>query len=1051
MPGRPYFRLSSAELVALIEVSQEDGDILAAIADELSHRKTGAAVRLSRLVDTRLAEIGRPAAATHTSETAPKKEQHTGEPPRSATQRDAVIESGTSQSRVPPPKEHRASNLSAVSPTAATAELPPRGGVQWIDPVPVPPASERLDVIIRPWMPGRLLGRPNTLLEHRASSVQITHPKSQETLSIAAIKSVEVKSGLFSSTLIVCETDGTARAHRFGNLARNSRDRVLLWFAECRFGDAVRAAILEFNALLEQEGYLTHRQLGGWARRYGPVLQAGSELLTATGEKSAFVGAWLELANTWRKRGVDRNDRYVAKMADAYRPFFDKLESNPLTDRQVEAILRDDDHTLVAAGAGTGKTSTVVGKVGFLVAGSGIAASEILALAFGRDAAAELRDRVATRTGLEIEVRTFHSLGLKIAGTWSSERQHVADTATDEKAFHALLARLISELLVDQSTRNLVVDFVVTHRYPAKYLEDFDHNGDYLVYLRKQEPRTLRGELVNSFEELLIADWLMLNGVRYEYEHPYEHKTANRKKRQYKPDFYLLDYGIYLEHFGLGRNGDTAPGIDKDLYHEGIEWKRNLHKTHGTVMVETYSWERMTGILLPSLEEKLRQQGVRISPMDEDQVDALIRQREVHEPLVALLQRFLTIYREGMWSEAEVREGAINFDDSARQRAESFLGLFLALENRYRGRLAARQEIDFSDMISRSVQLLDEGKVKCPFRRIIVDEYQDISRGRHRLLLELLKQTDDTRILCVGDDWQSIYGFTGSDIRMTTEFETRFGSCVRVDLDESFRFSQSQLNASSWFIQKNENQLKKAISARARDLERPVEVLSLSSSAPDYFTSILEHIDAERPPRKKWSVILLGRYNRLAPDNLDDLAGRFAMLDVKFMTIHKAKGLEADAVAVLDLRAARYGFPSEVEDDPLLGLVLPANESFVHAEERRVLYVAMTRARSKTLLVADPHSTSEFVEELLAHPDVHCADDIVVGRYTCPSCKRGRLELTNPNRRMGYAWRCTLRPYCDYEAKYCTECMGAPALGAGQRSECMSVECRSRQHRSASH
>lgn len=1049
MAGRPYFRSKSAELESLVDNNQNDPDLLAAVASELSRRKSRAAKRLSEVVERHLAALGGIAPKPVPGSSVDKVDKRGDRRPPQRKREAAVA----APSRIRPSQTSRPEVVSELppAPTAQVGDTAPssREAVPWADIVAAPPAADTSDTEVPPWLFGRLLGRSRTTFQFRADQIRIHHRGRRTVITINEVAGVDVTTGLISSTLAITVAGASPAVHRFRGIGPDKRDKIQRWFAECRFIEPANLAISDLNNLLGCDGYITQRQIDRWEKSHAKLLKAAAGLEASTRTGSPFLSALAELGNTWRSRIAQRNDAYVRIKAEENRDFFDELEANPLTDRQVEAILRDDDHTLVVAGAGTGKTSTVVGKIGFLIESGEVSAPEILALAFGRDAAAEMRERVAERTGFDVEIRTFHSLGLGIIQECSGERQHITDTASDERSFHALVARLVSELLADATTRDLVTDFAVTHRYPVKYLEDFDHQGDYFVYLRKQEPRTLRGERVKSFEELLIADWLILNGVDYEYEHPFEHKTAGTKKRQYKPDFYLVDYCIYLEHFGVDSDGDTAPGIDRERYHEGIEWKRELHQENDTVLVETYSWERMNGTLLASLKEKLTDHGVAISPMDTTQVDALLRQREVEEPLVALLQRFLTIFREGMWSEAEVRSQVPHAEESAKRRAESFLSLFFALERLYRDRLESRQEVDFSDMISRSVELLRAGHARMPFRRVIVDEYQDISRGRHLLLLELLKQTGDTRILCVGDDWQSIYGFTGSDIRMTTEFESRFGSCARVDLNRTFRFAQPQLDVTSWFVQKNESQLKKSITGRAGDLGKPIEVVFLSPSAPDYTKSVLESIEAARPRRKRWSVLLLGRYNRLEPPDLEAVASRFSMLDVAFMSVHKSKGLEADAVAILGLRAARYGFPSEVEDDSLLNLVLPANEDFTHAEERRVLYVAITRARAKAVLVADPHATSEFIGELFEHPDVYGPRELAFTRYACPTCNRGRLELTNPNRLNGYAWRCSLRPYCDHEAKYCQTCIEAPAVMLGRSAACMNELCRNADGESA--
>jgi DNA helicase-4 len=1026
---RPYFKFRAAELQGVIEGNSTNRSVLEGVLEETSLRKSGAARLVEALANKCLEQL-RSATAKTNVDLGLTRSRSTGSSPES-------LGKGIGGKRESAHTGHaHDSNRNVV-------KLKPRALTSTSAAVIPPILSEwgNHQATFRPWFFGRLTGRPSTRIVREGECLHVSHRGSSFEVPVSEIQSVRVEARAMSSTFVVETIGGARSAIAFRGICKEQSKGILSSCFSVRFSRHIEAALVEFHALLEQGGYVTHRAAHRWAEEHEKVLLAAADLQDVPEgvNESERLNHWKEFTDSWEKQIELRNDDHVARLTVKWRSFFDRLESNSLTEKQVESILRDDDHTLVVAGAGTGKTSAVVGKIGYLVESGEVAADEILALAFGREAAEEMRDRVAMRTGHDIEIRTFHALGLHIAQEHSGARQSIADTATDGRAFNALIARLLVDIFDDDTTKDLALDFVVHHRYPAKYLEDFDANGDYMVYLRKHEPRTLRGELVKSFEELLIADWLLLNGVNYEYEHAYEFDTASPKRRQYKPDFYLVDSGVYLEHFGIGTDGATAPGIDKGKYHQGIAWKRQLHKEHETVLLETYSWERQQGVLLSKLKSKLRELGVIVKPMDKEQVGALLRQREVSEPLVELLQRFLTIFREGMWTEQEMSERVLLLSRIERGRAESFLRLFYTLSERYKARLSGRQEVDFSDMISQAVRLLEDGDVHMPFRRIVVDEYQDISRGRQKLLKALVKQTDDTRIMCVGDDWQSIYGFTGSDIRMTTEFDSRFGSCTRVDLDQTFRFTKPIMDSSARFIQMNTGQLRKKISAQEPVLENSIELITTAGDEDSSINAILENIDNARPARVRWSVLLLGRYNRLKPDNLESLAKKFKMLDVEFMTIHKSKGLEADAVAVLELKAARYGFPSEVENDTLLELVLPADESCPHAEERRVLYVAMTRARFKVVLVADPHSPSEFVEELRSHPEVQVRDQILLGRFKCPECQRGRLELTNPNRLNGYAWKCTLRPYCSHRAKYCSKCLVAPAISVGKKPMC--TEC----------
>ena len=153
----------------------------------------------------------------------------------------------------------------------------------------------------------------------------------------------------------------------------------------------------------------------------------------------------------------------------------------------------------------------MVGKVSYLIKKKEIVSDEILALAYGKDAAKEMRERVKEKTGEDIEIRTFHSIGRSIVQHYEGSKNKISDAATSEYVNKNLITNILREMLKNEKTRNLVMSFISYHRYPAKYLEDFKTNTDYFEYLRKHEPETLKGERVKSFEELLIADWLYLS------------------------------------------------------------------------------------------------------------------------------------------------------------------------------------------------------------------------------------------------------------------------------------------------------------------------------------------------------------------------------------------------------------------------------------------------------------------------------------------------------------------------------------------------------------
>jgi len=735
-----------------------------------------------------------------------------------------------------------------------------------------------------------------------------------------------------------------------------------------------------------------------------------------------------------------RNQEFIANEVEIFKNLFDKIETNPLSTAQRKSIVTDEDSTLVVAGAGTGKTSTVVGKVSYLIKKKEIKSQDILALAYGRDAAKEMRERVKEKTGEDIEIRTFHSLGRQIVQNFEGSKNKISDAATSEYVNKNLITNILRSMLKNENTRKLVMTFISYHRYPAKYLEDFNTDTDYFEYLRKHEPETLKGERVKSFEELLIADWLYLNGVYYEYEYPYEHKTSSMQRNQYRPDFYFGD-SKYLEHFGINKEGKTAPQINSYEYNQSIIWKRNLHRQKRTTLIETYSWERQEGVILNNLEKKLNGIGIKINPNDPKIIKELFEREDVNKKLVSLVADFLQIFKEGQYTINEISQNLPKFNKSEKERYQVFIELFDEVFKRYQDYLKKRQELDFADLISKSTEILNNTDYRTNFKRIIVDKYQYISRGRYRLLKALIDKQKDCRIMCVGDDWQSIYGFNGSDIRYTFDFEKIFGKTARIDLDKSFRFTQPILDVSSRFIQKNPLQLKKNIQSKPSVHKKTVEIIENEFGNENYLYDLFNKIDKERPNKKKWEVIILGRYNHIEKEIPEDLNKKYKNLQIKFMSIHKSKGLGADVVVILKMESGKYGFPGSMENDPIMNLVRADEQEFLNAEERRVFYVALTRAKQKIYLCTNSYFPSTFIEELKSeeYPEVSFENSSVnPALLSCPNCQKGKLFLKYPKRANGYAWICSLSPYCNGKAKFCKRCKKLPGI---DRDSCLDPGC----------
>lgn len=726
---------------------------------------------------------------------------------------------------------------------------------------------------------------------------------------------------------------------------------------------------------------------------------------------------------------------FVTAELERWKGFFDTIESKPLTQEQRLSVVVDEDATLVLAGAGSGKTSVITAKAAYLVKSGIRQPEEILLLAFAKNAAEEMSERVEARSGVPIVARTFHAIAYDIIGIVEGSKPALADHATDDLAFTNLIKQILKDLVYRLSeVSKAIIQFFAHFLVEPKTEWDFKTKHDFYTHMESQDLRTLQGEKVKSYEELQIANWLYENGVDYEYEPIYEHKVSEVGRRDYQPDFRLTESGIYIEHFGVRREKTrdgserlvTAPFVDRDEYLAGMDWKRKVHAEYQTTLIETYSYERQEGRLLTGLAEKLAPHVI-LKPRPVDTIyDRIVELKQVDD-FSKLLGTFLRKFKSGGYSlqDCETKSDQMKLG----KRGRAFLDVFEPVFEEYQKRLAGR--IDFEDMILRAAQYAEDGRYVSPFRHILIDEFQDISQSRARLVKALKAQHPDARVFAVGDDWQSIFRFAGSDIHLMRHFGREFGGLFdgetgvhrTVDLGRTFRSVDQIAFAARTFVLRNPAQIDKKIVPAGTATEPAIKVISVSRGEDEgKLYEVLASQSAAVPPEGKTaSVLLLGRYRFNEPD-MQGLRRSFPRLKINFKTIHASKGLEADHVILLNADSGRTGFPSEIVDDPLLSLVSPEEEAFQNAEERRVMYVAMTRARHTLVILASNARPSAFVTELRKDPayGIVTASGAELEEHVCGECGGRLLGVTGQDGRIWY--RCEHIQHCGNLLPACQSC-----------------------------
>ncbi len=785
-------------------------------------------------------------------------------------------------------------------------------------------------------------------------------------IPVGAIDSITIRPSWFRHRLTIRLGDGTQRSidGLDGEEAARVRDGAV-----AAAGPVARALAPKLRRPYEQARRLF---LGDKYARHGECREFHRDLASVLRECNGLVREHLDgtagmavdrLARFGTIDGLEAareraNNLFVCRSVATVRTTSQQALGRPLTEEQAGAVVTDEDVTLVLAGAGTGKTSVIVGKIAHLVYDQGVSPDSVLALAFNRKAAHEIRERLKGDLSA-VHVETFHGFGSRVIKE-SGVASTISKLAEDELALKLSIDTIVGELLNDPEQSWIVVDFIANHRAPYRSAFDFDTYDDYEEYVRSVELRTLSGALVKSFEELQIANYLTVHGVEFRYEEPYEIQTATRQHRQYQPDFFLPGHDIYIEHFALDREGHPPPGWKG--YAKGVEWKRGIHARRGTTLVETYSWQHRQGVLLPTLRTRLQEAGV---PFVRVPTQALVQRLANAQTswLAGLLGTFLNHVKGGCISAHELRA---RVERSANpRRCEAFLAVFEQVHERYQGLLTDRSELDFHDLINCAAERIRAGRWKSEYRHILVDEFQDISAGR-MALIQALKRRDVAYFL-VGDDWQSIYRFAGSDVGIIHRCDELLGHVRQLTLSRTFRFAKGILGPSTAFVRRNPEQTQRALLAASRAEDEGVTVIA-DHDPRRGLDWALRDIESRAGGRQR-TVLVLARYRK----SLEDCPApaRSGSLSVEFSTVHRAKGREADHVVVLDLKRGRWGFPSQVEDDPLLELVLTPvlGGAYPFAEERRLLYVAMTRARIGAYLIVDPMQPSPFVEELLEERD----------------------------------------------------------------------------------
>jgi len=663
-----------------------------------------------------------------------------------------------------------------------------------------------------------------------------------------------------------------------------------------------------------------------------------------------------------------------------------------LNKKQKEAVLCKEKRILVLAGAGAGKTKTIIQKILYLIAVRNVNPSEILAITFTKNAANEMIDRLiiwsdkdgSYKRMLEdkkipniekdtkryeyirkypwlsnITVRTFHSTCynmLRKAGSTEFDNKFkiISDPVYDEddaliknsspETANEILHKLIikraenPDFLLD--LKRYILDFYIEYERRKKH--DLGLPGYEKPYV------TLKGDKVRSKSERYIADWLYRHNIDYIYE-----PETLIKDFEFHPDFYVPDADVYIEH------------VSNISY--SMKDKEEQFKIGGKTLIKTYEpmvrdisefHQALERMLVPHLDRDL------------NRVNALMVEEEF-KGYWDLLNRFITDQILAVIDKAKV-VGEKNFDQiceeastDQHERVRMFYLLAKPLFHDYEEYCTNKSYLDFNDLLLKAVSLLKNNAqvadfYRNKFRYILVDEFQDVNSLQVKFLKCIM--TPDTQLFCVGDDWQSIYGWRGSEVEYIVDFQKHFENPRLIKLDINYRSNNTIVSASNEVIKHNKFKIDKDI--RSLNMSGKKIYLYCAKHADDdgvdvVLSKIKQFYDNGY---KKEDVLIL--YRRSATAYPYRQKAKSMGLKLNGKTIHSAKGLEAKVVFILGLVGGTYGFPNVWDQDRIFQYIKKSNFERQMEEERRLFYVALTRAKDELFLISEIGNESSFIKEI---------------------------------------------------------------------------------------
>lgn len=772
----------------------------------------------------------------------------------------------------------------------------------------------------------------------------------------------------------------------------------------------------EFIKLYNIDEYIPKSKIDIFFDKYSDIIELSKKYQIQNDEK--YTKYLSIIKNGYLMINV-KNNNYIEKHLETEKSYFDNMfkDVDPniiLDNNQRKAILIDEDYSLVIAGAGSGKTTTMVAKVKYLIEKKHINPKSIILLSFTNSSVEDLDDMVNNKFKLGVEVLTFHKLGMKFLreiadsklkivadeGTYKIISDYFLNVVFKDKTLLCKYMRIFNNYLFleEESLKYENYDKYYEYFMNRKYDEckdNLDKEIQFRIKNREKIFETINGEMVKSNGEVQIANYLYKHGIDYQYENLYPFFVDGR--RSYEPDFTIDDFGkkIYIEYFGLAvQRKDESTFSENKNYLKEIYKKRETHKKNYTDLLELYGRYENGNYYILDLKTKLLKRNVLFKKRTNEEIfRRLLETGKSYKymNLIRLFMIFIQIFKENNYSLFDFDLLIKICENSVlKEQIECIKDVYIYYENE----LHKQKGLDFEDMIHKAY--LNMEKIKnlrknLNYNYVIIDEYQDISHQR----FDFAKKISDvfnSKIVAVGDDWQSIYSFSGSDMELFTRFREIMGYSANIKITKTYRNCQELIDVAGDFVLRDTMHIDKQLISD-KHLKNPIKLVEYQYAAssktiidekkdlPHILNDLIISIYNEYPND---NILLLERFNSEISILIDSklfyipyatknsiICKAVPNANIDYLTVHKSKGLGYDRVILLNGIDDTYGFPSKIEDEPIIDFIRNFNKetkitNVMFPEERRLFYVALTRTKNELYIMIPDNVKykSVFIDEI---------------------------------------------------------------------------------------